>query len=184
MQGAQGSLDRWMEATDVHPSERFGRANGGTPGGHSQRPSRGAEAPETPNSAEHYKREIVRVHGLWREAKDEVRVLKSKQTELMSVHAHRGAPGSPEFQNVEVTDRLRFNELQLDRERGRSRLLQTNMEESKMALALCEAEIDKQAAERRCISFLSHSPSGGLIPSHSPYNHHAIIKSRVILRLR
>jgi hypothetical protein len=27
----QASLDRWMEATDVHPTERFGRANGGTP---------------------------------------------------------------------------------------------------------------------------------------------------------
>eukprot|EP01050_Picozoa_sp_SAG11_P028901 SAG11_NODE_7923_length_1080_cov_2.434251_1_plen_181_part_00 len=87
-----------------------------------------------------YKHEIVRVHGLWREAKDS---LRRAQAELAELQAAEGSYG------VDVADRLRFNELQLDRERGRSRQLQTSLDDSRMALALCEAEIDKQAAERR-----------------------------------
>ena len=121
-----------MAATDASPLRGGG---GGS--------SRGAYQEDLP--AEHYKREIVRVHGLWREAKDN---LRRAQGELADLQTHVGLPGDGGPSN-ELVDRLRFNELQLDRERGRSRLLQTNLEDSRMALAMCEAEIDKQAAERR-----------------------------------
>ena len=50
---------------------------------------------------------------------------------------------------VELKDRLRFSELQLDRERARCQSVQSNLDEVKTALSMCEAEMDRQAAERR-----------------------------------
>ena len=50
---------------------------------------------------------------------------------------------------LELKDKLRFNELQLERERARTNALQSELHDVKGALAMCEAEMDKQAAERR-----------------------------------
>jgi|EP01049_Picozoa_sp_SAG25_P003478 chromosome segregation ATPase len=50
---------------------------------------------------------------------------------------------------VEMKDRLRFSELQLERERARCQALQGNLKDVKTALSMCEAEMDRQAAERR-----------------------------------
>ena len=58
-----------------------------------------------------------------------------------------GVRGLPMLQ--EYKDRLRFSELQLDRERARCQSVQSNLDEVKTALSMCEAEMDRQAAERR-----------------------------------
>ena len=69
------------------------------------------------------------------------------QAELQTEPLERG--GSLGGVTVELKDRLRFSELQLDRERARCQSVQSNLDEVKTALSMCEAEMDRQAAERR-----------------------------------
>eukprot|EP01043_Picozoa_sp_COSAG02_P062439 COSAG02_NODE_8616_length_2500_cov_61.746672_1_plen_547_part_00 len=112
-------LNRWMDEAQVHPT-----VSSGTP-------------------EEQYKREIVRVHALYKQANAELQ-RKTEQLERLS-----GGSGAIDDVTLELKDRLRFSELQLQRERERSQSIQTNLEEVKMALSMCEAEMDRQAAERR-----------------------------------
>lgn len=112
-------LGRWMDETHVHPAV----------------------------AEEQYKREIVRVHGLYRQARAELQA-KTEQLERLSA-AGGGGADSLDAVTLELKDRLRFSELQLQRERERSQSVQANLDEVKMALSMCEAEMDRQAAERR-----------------------------------
>lgn len=111
-------LERWMDETHVHPRVSPGM------------------------SEEQYKREIVRVHSLYKQANAELQ-RKTEQLEQLSGGARA------DDVTLELKDRLRFSELQLQRERERSQSIQNNLDEVKMALSMCEAEMDRQAAERR-----------------------------------
>lgn len=113
----QRPLGRWMEETHVHPTQS--------------------------REDEQYKREVVRVHGLYKQARLEI-------TQLQAQLGGGGSGGAGlDGVALELKDRLRFSELQLERERSRSQSIQTNLDEVKMALSMCEAEMDRQAAERR-----------------------------------
>eukprot|EP01044_Picomonas_judraskeda_P009907 COSAG03_NODE_1241_length_4488_cov_6.137161_2_plen_587_part_00 len=112
-------LSRWMDTSHVQPSMT------------------------SSTTEEQYKREIVRVHTLYKQASAELQ-RKTEQLEKLS-----GGPGALDDVTFELKDRLRFSELQLQRERERSQSIQTNLDEVKMALSMCEAEMDRQAAERR-----------------------------------
>lgn len=113
-------LNRWMDEAQVRP------------------------AFSSSMSEEQYKREVVRVHSLYKQATEELQ-RKSEQLEKLST----GTGALDHDVTLELKDRLRFSELQLQRERERSQSIQANLDEVKMALSMCEAEMDRQAAERR-----------------------------------